>query len=186
MKAVSYRGYRFPPAIIQQAISLYLRFTLSLRDVEDLLAERGIAVSCETIRRWVGRFGPVYARRPRAMSPAPTGRWHLDVSEAECKAQIQPKGVLNDGRWEPISAVAQCLHRRTLPAVRCHDHGSSPDVTKPFGPTQCHATAVSLIEHPVRQFTAKVRPLLCVDTRQILAAPEEDTRSVRPNSGCQR
>jgi hypothetical protein len=49
-------GYRFPPEIIQQAIWLYLRFTLSFRDVEDLLAERGIAVSYETVRRWVNSF----------------------------------------------------------------------------------------------------------------------------------
>ena len=54
-----YRGYRFPPEIIQQAIWLYLRFTLSLRDVEDLLAERGIMVSYETVRRWVNHFGPM-------------------------------------------------------------------------------------------------------------------------------
>ena len=53
MKKISYRGYRFPPEIIHQAIWLYLRFTLSLRDVEDLLAERGIIVSYETVRRWV-------------------------------------------------------------------------------------------------------------------------------------
>ena len=53
MKKISYRGYRFPPEIIQQAIWLYLRFTLSLRDVEDVLAERGIMVSYETVRRWV-------------------------------------------------------------------------------------------------------------------------------------
>ena len=51
MKKISYGGYRFPPEIIQQAIWLYLRFTLSLRDVEDLLAERGITVSYESIRR---------------------------------------------------------------------------------------------------------------------------------------
>ena len=51
MKKISYKGYRFPPEIIQQAIWLYLRFTLSFRDVEDLLAERGITVSYETIRR---------------------------------------------------------------------------------------------------------------------------------------
>jgi putative transposase len=50
MKKISYGGYRFPPEIIQQAIWLYLRFTLSLRDVEDLLAERGIVVSYESIR----------------------------------------------------------------------------------------------------------------------------------------
>ncbi len=53
MNKISYSGYRFPPEIIQQAIWLYLRFTLSLRDVEDLLAERGVAVSYETVRRWV-------------------------------------------------------------------------------------------------------------------------------------
>jgi transposase-like protein len=52
MKKISYRGYRFPPEIIHQAIWLYLRFTLSLRDVEDLLAERGVALSYETVRRF--------------------------------------------------------------------------------------------------------------------------------------
>jgi hypothetical protein len=51
----------FPPVIIQQAIRLYLRFTLSLRDVEDLLAERGITVSYESIRRWTNHFGPMFA-----------------------------------------------------------------------------------------------------------------------------
>ena len=51
MTKISYAGYRFPPEIIQQAIWLYVRFTLSFRDVEDLLSERGIAVSYETVRR---------------------------------------------------------------------------------------------------------------------------------------
>src|SRR5580692_11571428 len=78
MKALSYRGYRFPPVIIQRAVWLYLRFTLSFRDVQDLLAERGITVSHETIRRWVAHFGPIYARRLRAMRPSPTARWHRD------------------------------------------------------------------------------------------------------------
>jgi hypothetical protein len=50
MKKISYKGYRFPPEMIQQAIWLYLRFTLSFRGVEDLLAERGIMVSYETVR----------------------------------------------------------------------------------------------------------------------------------------
>ena len=71
MRKISYSGYRFPPEIIHQAVWLYLRFTLSFRDVEDLLAERGIVVSYETIRRWVNHFGPTIAadlrkRRPRA------------------------------------------------------------------------------------------------------------------------
>jgi putative transposase len=71
MRPLSYAGYRFPPEIIQHAIWLYLRFTLSFRDVEELLAERGIDVSYETIRRWVAVFGPVIARRLRAMRPKP-------------------------------------------------------------------------------------------------------------------
>ncbi len=56
MKKISYGGYRFPSEIIQQAIWLHVRFTLSFRDVEDLLAERGIVVSYETVRRWVNSF----------------------------------------------------------------------------------------------------------------------------------
>ena len=58
-QTLSYRGYRFPPDIIAHAV----RFTLSLRDIEDLLAERGITVSYETIRQWCATFGPQYARR---------------------------------------------------------------------------------------------------------------------------
>src|SRR5471030_2116094 len=61
MQKISYGGYRFPPEIIHQAIWLYLRFTLSFRDVEDPLSERGIAVSYETVRRWVNHFGPMIA-----------------------------------------------------------------------------------------------------------------------------
>ena len=56
MSKISYAGYRFPPVISQQAVWLYARFTLSFRDVEDLLAERGIMVSYETVRRWVRDF----------------------------------------------------------------------------------------------------------------------------------
>jgi transposase-like protein len=78
MKKISYSGYRFPPAIIQQAIWLYLRFTLSLRDVEDLLAERGITVSYESIRRWISHFGPMIAADLRKRRPKPHTSWHLD------------------------------------------------------------------------------------------------------------
>ncbi len=62
MQPISYARHQFPPAVIQHAVWLYLRFTLSYRDVEDLLAERGLDFSYETIRRWVGKFGPVIAR----------------------------------------------------------------------------------------------------------------------------
>src|SRR5256885_2766805 len=70
--------HRFPPEIIQHAVWLYLRFTLSFRDVEELLAERSIDVSHETIRRWVEVFGPMIAQRLRSMRPKPHTTWHLD------------------------------------------------------------------------------------------------------------
>ena len=71
MTKISYKGYRFPPEIIQRAIWLYYRFTLSFRDVEDLLAERGIIVSYETIRRWAIHFGPKIAADLRCRRPKP-------------------------------------------------------------------------------------------------------------------
>src|ERR1700676_1263079 len=78
MDQVSYRRHRFPPPIIQHAIWLYLRFTLSYRDVEELLAERGLEVSYETVRRWVLKFGPGIARKLLRCRPRPSDRWHLD------------------------------------------------------------------------------------------------------------
>ncbi len=63
MRATSYRRQRFPPAIIQQAVSLYFRFPLRVRDGEDLLAKPGIDVSYETDRRWSSKFGLSYAGR---------------------------------------------------------------------------------------------------------------------------
>src|SRR5919205_1572821 len=78
MSTISYRGYRFPPEIIQRAVWFYLRFTLSFRDVEDLLAERGIIVSYETIRRWVTNFGPLVAANLRRRRCRPHSTWHLD------------------------------------------------------------------------------------------------------------
>src|ERR1700730_16078786 len=78
MDLLSYRRHRFPPPTIQHAICLYLRFTLSYRDVEELLAERGLEVSYETVRRWVLKFGPGFARRLRRSRPRPSDRWHFD------------------------------------------------------------------------------------------------------------
>ena len=78
MTLLNYRRHRFPPEIIQHAIWLYLRFTLSYRDVEELLAERGLDISYETVRRWVLKFGPSIARRLRRQRPRPSDLWHLD------------------------------------------------------------------------------------------------------------
>jgi len=78
MQKFSYSRHRFPPLIIQHAIWLYFKFSLSYRDVEDLLAERGIEVSYETVRRWVLKFGSAYAQKLRKFCPRPSRHWHLD------------------------------------------------------------------------------------------------------------
>ncbi len=78
MKQPNYRRHRFPPEIIQLAVWLYFRFPLSFRDVEDLLAERGIDTSYETVRRWSLKFGLVFAAKLRRARPTPDTGWHLD------------------------------------------------------------------------------------------------------------
>ena len=78
MQPISYARHQFPAEIIRHAVWLYLRFTLSYRDVEELLAKHGIETSYETVRRWVAKFGPAFARNLRRLRPRPTGTWHLD------------------------------------------------------------------------------------------------------------
>jgi transposase-like protein len=78
MTPFSFKRHRFPPEIIQHAVWLYARFTLSFRDIEDLLAERGIDVSNETVRRWFLKFGRLISGNLRRSCPRATARWHLD------------------------------------------------------------------------------------------------------------
>ena len=78
MTTISFIRHQFPPDIIRHAVWLYLRFTLSFRDVEDLLAERGLDLSYETVRRWVLKFGPLFAKELRRRRHRPTSQWHLD------------------------------------------------------------------------------------------------------------
>jgi putative transposase len=78
IKYVSYKRHRFPPEIIAHAVWLYFRFPLSLRLVEEMLLERGILVSYETVRRWAMKFGPSYARRLKRKKPSRRDIWLLD------------------------------------------------------------------------------------------------------------
>ena len=77
-QAPNYHGYRFPPEIISHAVWLYHRFCLSFRDAEDLLAQRGITVTYETIRQWCRTFGPAYAWRLRRRRGRMGDTWYLD------------------------------------------------------------------------------------------------------------
>src|SRR5215472_3038639 len=74
----SYCGHRFPPEIIGHAVWLYFRFHLSFRDVQDLLAERGVKVSHETVRQWCTKFGAAFAAGLRRRRDRPGDKWHLD------------------------------------------------------------------------------------------------------------
>ncbi len=82
-----YRGYRFPAEIISHAVWLYYRFHLSHRDIEDLLAERGVRVSYEAIRLWCRRFGPAFAAGLRRRRARAGDRWHLDEVQLKIKGK---------------------------------------------------------------------------------------------------
>jgi putative transposase len=74
----SYRGFRFPSEIISHTVWLYHRFGLSFREVEELLAERGITVTYESVRQWCQKFGPSYARKLKKRQGRQGGTWHID------------------------------------------------------------------------------------------------------------
>ena len=91
--APSYHGYRFPAEIIAHAVWLYFRFSLSFRDVEDLLAQRDITVTYETIRQWTRTFGRAYARRLRHRRGQLGDTWRLDelfVTINGCQQYLPP------------------------------------------------------------------------------------------------
>jgi putative transposase len=106
MKPISYR-HRFPPDIIRHAVWLYLRFTLSYRDVEDLLAERGLTVSNESIRRWVLKFGPMIAKNLRKIRPKAYTRWHLDEIVISIAGRQMYMWRAVDGEGEVLEILIQ-------------------------------------------------------------------------------
>jgi transposase-like protein len=107
MEPISYARHQFPPAIIRHAVWLYLRFTLSYRDVEELLAERGLDVSYETVRRWVVKFGSVYARNLRRLRPRPADIWHLDEMVVSIQGRRMYLWRAVDGEGEILDLLVQ-------------------------------------------------------------------------------
>ena len=117
MKRISYAGYRFPPEIIHQAVWLYLRFTLSWRDVEDLLAERGIGLSYESIRRWVNHFGPLIAADLRRRRTRPHTTWHLDEVYLKVDGRLVYLWRAVDAEGEVLDVLVQA-RRDKLAALK--------------------------------------------------------------------
>ena len=107
MTKINYSGYHLPPEIIQRVIWLYVRFTLSFSDVEDLLAQRGIVVSYETVRRWVNQFGPKIAADPRKRQPNPHTTWHLDEVYLKIDGRLVYLWRAVDGEGEVLDVLVR-------------------------------------------------------------------------------
>ena len=150
MGPLCYRRHRFPPEIIQHAIWLYLRFTLSYRDVEELLAERGLDISYETVRRWVLKFGPTIARRLRQRRPRPSDRSHLDEMVVRIAGQrmylwrvVDDEGEFLDilvqrGRdsWSALRLIRKLLRKQGfVPKLLVTDRLRSYGLRLPTSPT---------------------------------------------------
>jgi len=114
----SYRGYRFPTAIISHAVWLYHRFGLSFRDVEDLLAERGITVTYEAIRQWCRTFGFDYARRLRHRRGRQGDTRHLDELCVKIRGRQQYLWRAVDEDGDVLDILVQSRRNRWA-ATRC-------------------------------------------------------------------
>jgi putative transposase len=112
-----YRGYHFPAEVIAHAVRLYLRFALSYRDVEELLAERGIQVSYETVRRWVAKFGTRYADELRRREMHRGHTWHLDEIATRIGGRIHWLWRAVDENGQTLDVLLQ-EHRDTAAAER--------------------------------------------------------------------
>lgn len=126
---ISYKRHRFPPEIIAHAIWLYARFNLSLREIEEMLLDRGIDVSYETIRRWMAKFGPGIARNLQRRQAQPGDVWHLDEVRVEISGRafwlwraVDQEGIVLDeilqsrrDKWAAKRLLKKLIRRHGLP-----------------------------------------------------------------------
>ena len=130
MKTSIYSRHRFHPYIIKRAVWMYFRFNLSFRDVEELMLERGVDVSYETIRRWVDKFGSTYAKRIKARTEAPSPVWHLDEVYTKINGRMVYLWRAVDEEGTVLDVVVQ-RRRNTKAALRLlrkllKNHGVKP------------------------------------------------------------
>ena len=117
MKTSIYTRHRFHPDIIRRAVWMYFRFNLSFRDVEELMIERGVDVSYETVRRWVNKFGTTYAKRTRSKSEPPSPIWHLDEVYTKINGKMVYLWRAVDNEGTVLDVVVQS-RRNTKAATR--------------------------------------------------------------------
>jgi len=117
MKTSIYTRHRFHPDIIRRAVWMYFRFNLSFRDIEELMIERGVDVSYETVRRWVNKFGTTYAKRIRSKSEPPSPIWHLDEVYTKINGKMVYLWRAVDNEGTVLDVVVQS-RRNTKAATR--------------------------------------------------------------------
>ena len=123
--SASYRGHRYPAEVISPCVWLYFRFPLSFREVEELMLQRGVTVSCETVRRWCAKLGQVYADGLRRRRPRPGDIWHLDEVFIKGERKYLWRAVDADGKVLDIlvqnrrdKAAARRFFRRLMKKTR--------------------------------------------------------------------
>ncbi|WP_211179197.1 MULTISPECIES: IS6 family transposase [unclassified Streptomyces] len=150
----SYRGHRYPVEVISHCVWLYFRFPLSYREVEELMLQRGVIVSYETVRRWCAKFGQAYANGLRRRRPRPGDKWHLD--EVFIKVNGVPKylwrAVDQDGNVLDIlvqnrrdKAAARRFFRRLMKKTRSVPRVIVTDKLRSYG--AAHREVMRSVEH---------------------------------------
>jgi putative transposase len=168
-----YRGYRFPREIISHGVWLYHRFSLSFRDVEELLAKRGIIVTYETVRQWCRKFGPQYARNLKRRQARLGDVWHLDEVFVKIRGERHYLWRAVDQDGDVIDILVQ-RYRNTRAAKRffrklLKGQGSKPwrlvtDKLKSYG--AAHRTIMPSVDHDTRRYANNRAEVSHQTTRQ--------------------
>ena len=155
MQPISYKRHRFPPDTIRLAVWLNFRFTTSLRDVEEMLAERGIDVSYETVRCWANKFGPAIAANIRRSRPRADTTWHLDEMVVKIRGQRMFMWRAVDKEGEVLDVLVQ-KRRNKAAALKLlrkllKNQGATPD---------------SIVTDGLKSYPAAMKLLGCIGRHQ--------------------
>jgi putative transposase len=173
MNLTHYRGHRFPPEIISHSVWMYHRFCLSLRDVEELLAKRGVLVTYETIRQWCWKFGPEYARNLNRRQGRLGDVWHLDEVFVKIRGERQYlwRAVDQDGDVIEIlvqkrrnARAAKRFFRRLLKSQCCSPWQLVTDKLKSYG--SAHRVIMPSVDHNTERYANNLAEVSHQPTRQ--------------------
>jgi putative transposase len=194
LNPISFKRHRFPPDVIRYAVWLYFRFMLSIRDVEDLLAQRGIEVSREAVRCWANKFGPLIAANLRRRRSPPTGRWHLDEMVVRIGGRRMYLWRAVDDEGEVLDMLVQRrrnkhaalkLLRKLLKNQGVHPETITTDKLASYG------AAAKLLGLTDRHRPGGMRETIGPRTRTWLSADESESsrssnRRAQPRGSCPR